>query len=177
MQNPLGPVAHGVVEAARDVGAVQAVAGVHLAERLQAGADDVGGCAMHVDEHRVVVGREAVVVDLDRLRVLARAGDRVDQPLVVHRRDLPVVRERRRHHRERSSTPRSRASRMVRSTRIGDIGCEGPKSYAVSDESKTTVAGPTHSMVARYSVRLPWPLCATPSTGTGGPPPDGGPPR
>ena len=57
-----------------------------------------------------------------------------------------------------SSTPRSRASRMVRSTRIGDIGCEGPKSYAVSDESKTTVAGPTHSMVARYSVRLPWPV-------------------
>ncbi len=95
---PARPVAHGVVQAARDVGAVQALAGVHLAERLEAGADDVRGRAMHVDEHRVVVGREAVVVDLDRVGVLARAGDRVDQPLVVDRRDLPVVGERRRHH-------------------------------------------------------------------------------
>ena len=42
----------------------------------------------------------------------------------------------------RSRTPSSRASRMVRSTRIGDMGWEGPKSYAVSEESKTTLAGP-----------------------------------
>ena len=74
-----------------------------LAERLEAGADDVGGRPVHVDEHRVVVGRaQAVaVVDLDPpIRGPCRARDRVDQPLVVDRRDLPVVGERRRHHLE-----------------------------------------------------------------------------
>ena len=42
-------------------------------------------------------------------------------------------------------TPSSSASRMVRSTRIGDIGWLGPKLYSVRLESKTTVAGPVHS--------------------------------
>src|SRR6476646_1806446 len=44
-----------------------------------------------------------------------------------------------------SSTPSSSASRIVRSTRNGDIGWAGPKSYSVSDRSKTTVAGPEQS--------------------------------
>ena len=44
-----------------------------------------------------------------------------------------------------SRTPSSRASRMVRSTRIGDIGWLGPKSYSVRVGSKTTVAGPGHA--------------------------------
>ena len=46
------------------------------------------------------------------------------------------------------------ASSIVRSTRIGDIGWVGPKSYSVSDLSKTTVAGPEHSMLGGYS----WPV-------------------
>src|SRR4051812_8496390 len=54
----------------------------------------------------------------------------------------------------RSRTARSRASRMVRSTRTGDIGWLGPKSYSVSDGSKTTVAGPAHGGMRR---RLPVP--------------------
>ena len=44
-----------------------------------------------------------------------------------------------------SRTPRASARRIVRSTRIGDIGCDGPKLYSVSVESKTTDAGPEHS--------------------------------
>ncbi len=40
---------------------------------------------------------------------------------------------------------------MVRSTRSGDIGWVGPKSYSVRLGSKTTVAGPEHSsMGATY---------------------------
>ena len=53
-----------------------------------------------------------------------------------------------------SSTPSSRASRMVRSTRTGDIGWLGPKSYSVRVWSKTTVAGPGH---AGMPVTLPRP--------------------
>ncbi len=50
---------------------------------------------------------------------------------------------------------------MVRSTRIGDIGCDGPKSYSVSEESKTTLAGPGHSMARTYSPATRWVLPAT----------------
>ena len=49
-------------------------------------------------------------------------------------------------------TPRSAASRIVRSTRTGLIGWEGPKSYSVSVGSKTTVAGPAHSMTGHASL-------------------------
>ena len=49
-------------------------------------------------------------------------------------------------------TPRSAASRIVRSTRTGLIGWLGPKSYSVSVGSKTTVAGPTHSMTGHASL-------------------------
>src|SRR3954469_25112125 len=54
--------------------------------------------------------------------------------------------------RRRSSTPRSPARRRVRSTRIGDMGWLGPKSYSVSVGSNTTEAGPEH---ARMRVTLP----------------------
>ena len=40
------------------------------------------------------------------------------------------------------STPSSSASRIVRSTRSGDIGWSGPKLYSVRLWSKTTAAGP-----------------------------------
>ena len=46
-------------------------------------------------------------------------------------------------------TPSSSARRIVRSTRIGDIGWLGPKLYSVSVGSKTTVAGPVHSTMLR----------------------------
>ena len=52
-----------------------------------------------------------------------------------------------------SSTPRSPASRIVRSTRSGDIGCSGPKSYSVSVRSKTTDAGPHPASMALTLVR------------------------
>ncbi len=42
----------------------------------------------------------------------------------------------------RSSTPSARASRIVRSTRIGLIGWPRPKSYAVSSSSNTSIASP-----------------------------------
>ena len=62
-------------------------------------------------------------------------------------------------------TPSSSASRMVRSTRIGDIGWLGPKLYSVSVGSKTTVAGPLHSTMLRgYRPARSWggvPGCAS----------------
>src|SRR6478609_6315201 len=62
--------------------------------------------------------------------------------------------------RTRSRTPSSRARRIVRSTRIGDMGWLGPKSYSVRVWSKTTVAGPGH---AGMPVTLP----VQPGTGSG----------
>ena len=68
------------------------------------------------------------VVD-SRCRGPCPPADRLDEPGVVHGRDQVVVGDRRRHHRAAGSrTPSSRASRIVRSTRTGDIGCAGPKS-------------------------------------------------
>ena len=149
-------VAHRVVQAAGDVGAVEALAGVHLAEGLEAGADHVRRREVHVGEDRVVVGGEPVVVELDRARVLARPRHGVDQARRRGRsRSAPSSANGAGTIRSVSRTPSSRTSRMVRSTRIGDIGCEEPKSYAVSDESKTTVAGPAHSMARNVLLRYP----------------------
>ncbi|WP_336275947.1 hypothetical protein [Nocardioides sp. B-3] len=52
-----------------------------------------------------------------------------------------------------ASTPSSSAGRIVRSTRIGDIGCDGPKLYSVSAGSKTTDAGPEQSTMSRRLLR------------------------
>ena len=42
----------------------------------------------------------------------------------------------------------------MRSTRIGDIGCDGPKLYSVSVESKTTDAGPEQSTMQANLIPL-----------------------
>ena len=83
------PVGHRVVQAAGDVDRVQRLAAPHLAERLEAGADDVGAGDVHVLEDRVVVGAEPVGGVLEAGR-RAGPGDRVDQALVVHGGDLLV---------------------------------------------------------------------------------------
>ena len=74
----------------------------------------------------------------------------------------------------RASTPSSRASAMVSSTRTGASGCPGPKSYPVSRSSQTSVSEPptigrrpysapssrprsrAASMAARNAARTPW---------------------
>src|SRR6185436_4638264 len=79
---------------------------------------------------------------------------------------------------------RSAARRMVRSTRIGDIGWLGPKSYSVSVGSNTTVAGPRHAGMRRRLLVLPpvtpsddpWRRRAPPSLRAAVPPAGGGPP-
>ena len=59
------------------------------------------------------------------------AGDRLDQAAVVDGGEQVVVGDRRLDHAAAcSSTPSSSARRMVRSTRTGDIGWPGPKSYS-----------------------------------------------
>ena len=75
----------------------------------------------------VVHGRE------QRRRSAIGAGDHL-QPVVEHARARA-------------------ARRIVRSTRTGDIGCSGPKSYSVRVLSKTTVAGPWHSSMRRIYSR------------------------
>jgi hypothetical protein len=91
-------VAHGVVQAARDVRGVQRLPRPDLAERLEAGADDVGGRLVHAEEDGVVVAAEA---DLE----LGQAGvtgplHRFDEGGVMDGRDLVERRLGRRDHPE-----------------------------------------------------------------------------
>ena len=78
---PGGTAAHRVVEAAHDVGAVQALTGVDLAAGLDARSDDVRAGVVDVREDRVVLGAEAV----SQVGLAAPAGpdDRLDVALVV----------------------------------------------------------------------------------------------
>ena len=106
-----------------------------------------------------------------------RPGDRLDQRRVVDGGDQVVVGHRGGDvTRSWSRTPSSRASRMVRSTRIGDIGWLGPKSYSVrrrvEDHGRRTRA--RWHAGARYRYVWHWARAHDSQSSAGGPP-DGGP--
>ena len=153
MQNPLARSAIAWCSPPVMLALCSDVAAPHLAARLDARADDVGGRVVHVLEARVVVGAEPAL-EVDGARGACRPARR---PRSARRSCTVAIRS--------SSaigaatgcrwspiTPSSSARRMVRSTRIGDIGWLGPKLYSVSVESKTTVAGPA---ALDHAARLP----------------------
>ena len=121
------PVRHRVVQAAGDVGAVHALARPDLPHRLDGGAGDVGGRLVHVREDGVVVAAEPVrrVVG-PRVPAGRTAPPRSARPSArwpARRRTATGAGTTR----SPSSTPRSAASRIVRSTRSGDIGWSWPE--------------------------------------------------
>ena len=117
----------------------------HLAERLDAGADDVRGGVVHAEEDRVVVGAQAVRGVVRRCGSLAgplTASISAGSCTVAIRSSLAIG----------AGTTRSRSPddaelvgephRQVDPQRRHRV--VGPKSYSVRLGSKTTVAGPEH---------------------------------
>ena len=152
-----------------------ALAAPHLAERLDASRRPRG--------RRRGACRGRPGCRRCRARASARTP-RGSSPAALHRLDQRRARARSRSGRRsaigagtdaepRRATPSSPASRIVRSTRTGDIGWLGPKSYSVSVGSKTTVAGPAHAGMRR-TLPVPW-ACASIDEPPAGGPPDGGP--
>ena len=148
-----GAVGHRVVQPAGDAHRVQALAAGHLSAGLDGGADDVRRRLVHPLEDRVVGACR------DRGRgSRRRAGPVRCRPWSPPRpgrapwtlTSCSIVANGASTSRSRSPvTPSSAASRIVRSTRSGDMGWVGPKSYAVREGSKTAVAGPSHSAMSR----------------------------